>query len=164
MLSCDVIIWDDNTPLFYFSWKLHSLIFRGEGGGGVHLQDVKRKCSFKKPYVLLVLLKVRDSIDFWSKACASQFRTKKICHLRFIQGLKGQQLEMIFLPFRSCPVRWFRIRIYSGFGRKFAEIGSFLCHFANSPYTAKCSWRILQMHLYSLSVFSMHAKKLLAYP
>ena len=25
MLSCDVIIWDDNTPLFYFSWKLHSL-------------------------------------------------------------------------------------------------------------------------------------------
>ncbi len=21
----DVIIWDDNTPLFYFSWKLHSL-------------------------------------------------------------------------------------------------------------------------------------------
>ncbi len=26
MLSCDVIIWDDNTPLFYFSWKLHSLI------------------------------------------------------------------------------------------------------------------------------------------
>jgi hypothetical protein len=26
MLSCDVIIWDDNTPLFYFSWKLHSLV------------------------------------------------------------------------------------------------------------------------------------------
>ncbi len=26
MLSCDVIIWDDNTPLFYFSWKLHSLL------------------------------------------------------------------------------------------------------------------------------------------
>jgi hypothetical protein len=25
VLSCDVIIWDDNTPLFYFSWKLHSL-------------------------------------------------------------------------------------------------------------------------------------------
>ncbi len=25
MLSCDVIIWDDNTPLFCFSWKLHSL-------------------------------------------------------------------------------------------------------------------------------------------
>ncbi len=25
MFSCDVIIWDDNTPLFYFSWKLHSL-------------------------------------------------------------------------------------------------------------------------------------------
>ncbi len=28
MLSCDVIIWDDNTPLFCFSWKLHSLISR----------------------------------------------------------------------------------------------------------------------------------------
>ncbi len=27
MLSSDVIIWDDNTPLFYFSWKLHSLLF-----------------------------------------------------------------------------------------------------------------------------------------
>ncbi len=27
MLSCDVIIWDDNIPLFYFSWKLHSLAF-----------------------------------------------------------------------------------------------------------------------------------------
>jgi hypothetical protein len=26
VLSCDVIIWDDNTPLFYFSWKLHSLM------------------------------------------------------------------------------------------------------------------------------------------
>ncbi len=26
MLSCDVIIWEDNIPLFYFSWKLHSLI------------------------------------------------------------------------------------------------------------------------------------------
>jgi hypothetical protein len=26
MLSCDVIIWDDNTPLFYFSCKLHSLL------------------------------------------------------------------------------------------------------------------------------------------
>ncbi len=25
VLSCDVIIWDDNTPLFYFSCKLHSL-------------------------------------------------------------------------------------------------------------------------------------------
>ncbi len=25
VLSCDVIIWDDNTPLFYFSWKLHTL-------------------------------------------------------------------------------------------------------------------------------------------
>jgi hypothetical protein len=25
VLSCDVIIWDDNTPHFYFSWKLHSL-------------------------------------------------------------------------------------------------------------------------------------------
>jgi hypothetical protein len=25
VLSCDVIIWDDNTPLFCFSWKLHSL-------------------------------------------------------------------------------------------------------------------------------------------
>jgi hypothetical protein len=25
LLSCDVIILDDNTPLFYFSWKLHSL-------------------------------------------------------------------------------------------------------------------------------------------
>ncbi len=30
MLSCDVIIWDDNTPLFYFSWKLHSLPLHGE--------------------------------------------------------------------------------------------------------------------------------------
>jgi len=28
VLSCDVIIWDDNTPLFYFSWKLHSLAER----------------------------------------------------------------------------------------------------------------------------------------
>ncbi len=27
MLSCDVIIWDDNTTLFYFSWKLPSLDF-----------------------------------------------------------------------------------------------------------------------------------------
>jgi hypothetical protein len=27
VLSCDVIIWDDNTPFFYFSWKLHSLQF-----------------------------------------------------------------------------------------------------------------------------------------
>jgi hypothetical protein len=25
MLSCDVVVWDDNNPLFYFSWKLHSL-------------------------------------------------------------------------------------------------------------------------------------------
>ncbi len=25
VLSCDVIIWNDNTPLLYFSWKLHSL-------------------------------------------------------------------------------------------------------------------------------------------
>jgi hypothetical protein len=25
VLSCDVIIWDDNILLFYFSWKLHSL-------------------------------------------------------------------------------------------------------------------------------------------
>jgi hypothetical protein len=25
VLSCDVIIGDYNTPLFYFSWKLHSL-------------------------------------------------------------------------------------------------------------------------------------------
>jgi hypothetical protein len=24
MLPCDVIMWDDNTPLFYYSWKLHS--------------------------------------------------------------------------------------------------------------------------------------------
>ncbi len=29
MLSSDVIIWDENTPLFYFSWKLHSLTFDG---------------------------------------------------------------------------------------------------------------------------------------
>jgi hypothetical protein len=27
VLSCDVIIWDDNTPLFCFSWKLHSLTY-----------------------------------------------------------------------------------------------------------------------------------------
>ncbi len=26
-LSCDVFIWDDNTPLFCFSWKLHSLLY-----------------------------------------------------------------------------------------------------------------------------------------
>jgi hypothetical protein len=30
VLSCDVIIWDDNTPLFYFSWKLHSLFEEGK--------------------------------------------------------------------------------------------------------------------------------------
>ncbi len=27
VLSCGVIIWDANTTLFYFSWKLHSLKF-----------------------------------------------------------------------------------------------------------------------------------------
>jgi hypothetical protein len=31
VLSCDVIIWDDNTLLFYFSWKLHSLKMKGPG-------------------------------------------------------------------------------------------------------------------------------------
>ncbi len=34
MLSCDVIIWDDNTPLFCFSWKLHSLGYVPDVGGG----------------------------------------------------------------------------------------------------------------------------------
>ncbi len=33
VLSCDVIIWDDNTPLFYFSWKLHSLRTKAEKVG-----------------------------------------------------------------------------------------------------------------------------------
>ncbi len=52
MLSCDVIIWDDNTPLFCFSWKLHSLIREGEnermehtltGENGVSVKDRKRR-------------------------------------------------------------------------------------------------------------------------
>jgi hypothetical protein len=53
--------------------------------------------------------------------------------------------------------------MFFGFGRKFAEIGSVLCLSAYSPYTAKHSWRILQIRLNALGVFSVQVKILLAY-
>jgi hypothetical protein len=75
---------------------------------------------------------------------------------------------------RDSSVRWFFAhlimfgevildQIFFGFWRKFAEISSTLCRLAYSPYTAKYSLLILQKGLSSLSVFSMHAKILLAY-
>jgi hypothetical protein len=65
MLSCDVIIWDDNTPLFYFSWKLHSLEYFREfskkfkmapmeyleaWGTLIHEKNLKSKISCQTPF------------------------------------------------------------------------------------------------------------------
>jgi hypothetical protein len=49
------------------------------------------------------------------------------------------------------------VRNFSDFGRKFVEIGSF--------YKAKYSWVAYSLlRLYTLSIFSVQAKILLAYP
>jgi hypothetical protein len=48
VLSCDVIIWDDNTPLFYFSWKLHSLYKFGHSSLSNVTHAVKPVCTLKK--------------------------------------------------------------------------------------------------------------------
>ncbi len=90
MLSCDVIIWDDNTPLFCFSWKLHSLsVFshvrwlvgrEGErgGGGGVKqfkcmrnwvnspIWDLSFFISWPQIHVFYPQL-VRETIEMWHK-------------------------------------------------------------------------------------------------
>jgi hypothetical protein len=52
MLSCDVIIWDDNTPLFYFSWKLYSLLSIVEDP---HLRVMIRKYIYRNVFSTLLL-------------------------------------------------------------------------------------------------------------
>ncbi len=48
MLSYDVIIWDDNTPLFCFSWKLHSLVIKSKIG---NVGDGSKRSSTEKRLV-----------------------------------------------------------------------------------------------------------------
>jgi hypothetical protein len=70
---------------------------------------------------------------------------------------------------RDNSVRWFFAHsimfgeVIVVFGENSPREAQFFCRFVYSPYTAKYSWRILQIRLSSLSVFSMHAKILLAY-
>ncbi len=51
---------------------------------------------------------------------------------------------MVFCPLDRvhCPVRWFWIRNFVCFRRKFAEIISVLCRLAYSSFTLKYFWRI----------------------
>ncbi len=78
VLSCDVIIWDDNTPLFYFSWKLHSL-FKGTlaWDGYIYHSNLSRMMiwdlKFKRFNILLGLIRtawtwtiIILSSDMWS--------------------------------------------------------------------------------------------------
>ncbi len=63
MLSCDVISWDDNTPLFYLSWKLHSLQksldfrahpFNGHRTGFSPIKIIKSKRHIKTGILVIV--------------------------------------------------------------------------------------------------------------
>jgi hypothetical protein len=56
VLSCDVIIWDDNTPFFYFSWKLHSL----------HRNRVKCICL-----TILLSLSLSSWVQFSKAICSN---------------------------------------------------------------------------------------------
>jgi hypothetical protein len=61
VLSCDVIILDDNTPLFYFSWKLHSLDFYRLAALYLNLQVRDGICgdTSLKDYIFLQGRKIR---------------------------------------------------------------------------------------------------------
>ncbi len=66
MLSCDVIIWDDNTPLFYFSLKLHSLAYglvlnyKSQANTGLtkKVLEAQTKAACKCNYLALVVYQV----------------------------------------------------------------------------------------------------------
>ncbi len=73
MLSCDVIISDDNILLFYFSWKLHALLSRCD-------LTQKDLSFFKRPRAALGTKRF------------GTFRTKRnIAHLIFFHIGPGSQ-------------------------------------------------------------------------
>ncbi len=73
--------------------------------------------------------------------------------IMFDEGILDQKFFWFWPEIRRDKLNFMSIGVFSIYGKILL---------AHSSYTAKYSWRILQIRLYSLSVLSMHAKILLA--
>ncbi len=96
VLSCDVIIWDDNTPLFCFSWKLHSLIVWTEAT--FKLSEMR---NHSKDDIFLLTRQYAAKPRFWRLYIANSLNSSGVKNFRPTHPLHPLRLQG-FSSFYPC--------------------------------------------------------------